>query len=842
MNILKLSNQNRTISNADISKESLKFAESLCSEASLKFGCCEASSLMLRIRSEESVKGETFDVSIEEGTEVVSLGSFTVYEEELTADKCYKDIEAYNAMYTILNADVIEWYNALKFPMTLKAFRDSFFNHLGIIQEEVVLVNDQMTVEKTIDASAIMGKGIITAICELNGCFGQIGKDNHFHYVFLGAEEKEISNSELILAEYEDFTTAYIDKLQIRQEENDIGVIYGTGTNCYVVQDNFLVYGKSSSELYEVAMNLFGVISNVSYSPCNIQMSANLNLNVGDAIRFPAKGTEIHSYVLERKIKGIQKLEDSIKAKGKQYQGETVKSVNDSIIQLKAKTNVLKRTIEEMSITITDKERGLESKIEQNTKSISSEVTRAKEEENKLSSRIEQTANSFAVEINNIQDQIDGNISTYNLDYVPTLYNYPAWEWTYNIPCNDTVQLRDDLEFEYKDEYYRKHARSVAFDTKTFMTYRFLKQEGADSWYWMEVADSEYSYVLQQISQLRMTDEEIELSVKELEEEIISEYITAKSVESIIAQTAKDIRLEVSKAYETKDSASGNYKSLNSKIELTSEQILQSVSATYETQNNSSSNFKKLESKITQTAESITSEVSKKYETKSNASSNYSSLNSKITQTAESIEAEVKRATSAEGNLSSRITQTAESIESEVKRAQGVENTLSSRITQNANSINLKVSKGSIISEINQTAESVTISAQKIDLNGLVNAPQLTSKFATVETLNAQNARLTNIESNYISADTVKANYMEVANWTSSGKIKADRIDVNEIASRFSTSTKMTAGEMYAVNLSCSALRWKTLLPVGVQNDISFHTESVSINGKSYLLLVGNYV
>lgn len=699
MNILKLSNQNRTISNEDISKESLTLAESLCSEASLKFGCCEASSLKLRIRSEESVKGETFEVSIqEEGTEVVSLGSFTVYEEELTADKCYKDIEAYNAMYTILNADVTQWYETLSFPMTLQAFRESFFNHVGVPQEEVVLPNDQMTVEKTIEASLIRGMGVITAICELNGCFGHVGRDDIFHYVFLGgADAKGISNSELILAEYEDFTTAYIDKVQIRQEENDVGLIFGSGSNCYVVQDNFLVYGKSSDELYEIASKIYGVISTVSYSPCNIQMSANLSLNVGDAIRFAAKGTEIQSYLLSRKIKGIQILNDTIQAKGKQYQGETVKSVHDSIIQLKGKTNVLKRTIEELSSTITDKESGLESKIEQNTQSISMEVTRAKEEESKLSSRIEQTAESFAVEINSIQNQMDGNISAYDVDHVPTLYNYPAWDWTYNIPCNDTVQLRDDLEFEYTDEYYRKHARSMAYDTQTFVTYRFLKKENLDEWYWLEVADSEYSFVLQQISQLRMTDEEIELSVKELEEEIISEYITAKSVESIIAQTARSIKLEVSETYETK----------------------------------------------------------------SNASNNYTQLSSRLTITSEKIETEVSRATKAENNLSSRITQTAESI-------------------------NLKVSKGSIISEINQTAEAVTISAQKIDLNGLVNAPQFTSKFATIETLNAQNARLTNIESNYISASTVRANYMEVANWTSAGKIKADKIDANEILARTS--------------------------------------------------------
>ena len=45
---------------------------------------------------------------------------------------------------------------------------------------------------------------------------------------------------------------------------------------------------------------------------------------------------------------------------------------------------------------------------------------------------------------------------------------------------------------------------------------------------------------------------------------------------------------------------------------------------------------------------------------------------------------------------------------------------LQSQITVNANSINSKVSKGSVVSEINQSAEGIKINANKIDLNGTV--------------------------------------------------------------------------------------------------------------------------
>ena len=742
-----------TYNNHSFEAENMELTERLCSGKVLRFGCCEASTLKIRfINRDMSIKDMKMDIYMDlKGEEVgqYPFGQYKVSSDKPTANRKYRDIVAYDAMHDIITADVAAWYNTIlpeedsKVP--LKQFRDSFFAHFGIEQEEVALVNDDMIITRTVAPVQLSGKTVITAICEINGCFGHIGRNGRFRYVFL-PELKEgtypAESMRYIKAEYEDFTTARITKLQIRQEEDDIGCTYGTGDNCYVVQDNFLLYGKSTEELTTIAGKMFSVIKNVWYRPAHVEARGNPCLEVGDAIRISTEHAEIYTYILKRTLKGIQALRDTYDAEGEQYQKQKVNSVREQIIQLKGKANTLQRTIEGTKSTITDVEKGLQSQITQNAGSITSEVKRATEAEGELSNRIQQTADSFAVEINSIQDQIDGNISTYNLDYVPTLDNYPAWDWAYNIPCNDTVQASDDLQLEYKDEYYRKHARSVAFDTKTFITYRFLKQEGTDKWHWMEVADSEYSYVLQQISQLRLTDEEIELSVKELEQEIINEYITAKSVESIIEQTAKDIKLEVSETYETKDNASGNYKSLNSKIELTSEQILQSVSATYETADNAGEKYSNLESRIEQTAESITSEVSKKYETKNAANKSYEYLSSKITQTAESITSEVSRAKSAEGSLSSKITQTAESITSEVKRATTAEGELSSRITQTAESISSKVSRGELISEINQSAEAIKISAQKIDLVGLVNANEFVSKYATIDNLNTVDAKI----------------------------------------------------------------------------------------------------
>lgn len=141
-------------------------------------------------------------------------------------------------------------------------------------------------------------------------------------------------------------------------------------------------------------------------------------------------------------------------------------------------------------------------------------------------------------------------------------------------------------------------------------------------------------------------------------------------------------------------------------------------------------------SRVTQTAEQLESLY---YKSGVNALGSNETLFSRITQNAEQIQSEVARASAAEGVMSSRITQTADAITMEVARATESEGNLSSRITQEANKIALVVSgdnvnAASIVAAINNAGSSVTIKADKIDIDGWLKA-----NYATVAGLYSQN-------------------------------------------------------------------------------------------------------
>lgn len=412
-----------TLTNAEYQTETMTITESICDEQELRFGCCNASSFEIKVLDTiENFKGKKMKVSslLAGQDEPYQLGEYKVYSDKPTADRLYKDIVAYDAMYDILNAEVSRWYNSLAFPMKLRQFRNSFCAYVGVEQEEITLVNDDIVIEKTIDPEELPGKTVIEAICEINGCFGHIGRNGKLRYVVLEqmieglypADElypaddlypadpmgtTEVSRNNYISCQYEDFIVQHIDKLQIRQEENDIGAIAGTGDNCYIIEDNFLVYGKSAADLQTIADNVLSVIGVVWYRPAQVEARGNPCLEVGDGILLHTTRETIYTYILQRTLKGIQALKDSYTAEGEEYRTGQVNGIMKSIIQLKGKSNVLTRTVEETKLELKDVNENLSAQISINAQQILTKVSK-----DNIVSEINQTAESIKIKAERI--------------------------------------------------------------------------------------------------------------------------------------------------------------------------------------------------------------------------------------------------------------------------------------------------------------------------------------------------------------------------------------------------------------------------------------------------------
>lgn len=453
------------ITNTELHQEKFELTESLCSEQELTFGSCEAAMIKFTVSNTFlPMKGRWMTVRMSLGghTDVpFQFGRYKVDSDTPTADRTCRDVVAYDALYDILNADVAAWYNTVfpshkeqqkdkdgktttvtvYDPVTMKQFRDSFFKYFGIEQADIDLINDNMSIEKTVavtpssetssdtEESSIIGesmsgKEVLSCICEINGCMGHMGRDGKFHYIYLEQEiqglyprndlypaddlfprdpkSTQIGKGFYVTATYEDYLVKTINKLQIREQKNDIGVIVGTGDNAYVIEDNFLVYGKGTKELKSIANNVLSKIRGIVYRPFTADCKGNPCLEVGDAVRLPTRYELIESYILKRTLKGIQALRDDLEADGEEYRTNGANGIQKSILKLKGKSNVLERTIEKTQSTITDVEKGLQSQITQTATEIRTEV---KNTTDGLSSRITQNASSITAEVKRAQGQ-----------------------------------------------------------------------------------------------------------------------------------------------------------------------------------------------------------------------------------------------------------------------------------------------------------------------------------------------------------------------------------------------------------------------------------------------------
>lgn len=93
---------------------------------------------------------------------------------------------------------------------------------------------------------------------------------------------------------------------------------------------------------------------------------------------------------------------------------------------------------------------------------------------NKTNATLEQFMSSTLGSIDDLQQQIDGSITTYYASGVPTLDNYPANEWAV--------------------EEYQHHVGNMYYDKDTGYAYRFFLD--GDTYKWVKIADSDVEEAL----------------------------------------------------------------------------------------------------------------------------------------------------------------------------------------------------------------------------------------------------------------------------------------------------------------------------------------------------------
>lgn len=404
-----------TIKGSDVLSEQMTLHESICEEEQLKFGGCNASSFELTVFNlNGGIKGyEIEPVLITNKTEI-PLGVFYVETIEKYAGKDYKKLTAYDKM-RYFDVDVKDWYDNLTFPISVKNFRDSLCEYVGVEQNEATLIADSIMLTKELDSlNGINGLSLMKQICEISGVFGRMDRYGKFDYLSLessmllpdddlypandlypsdgsGSSENSFNISTSLMYEHplvEDFFTSNIDGVIIVDSEG-AQVLTEYNQNPYYVQDNFVIIGQTHEKITALANALLSKISSISYRPINSsKIKGQPHVELGDFISGEVNGYGFEAYVFQRDLTGIKALRDAYICKGKEMLENDMNGVTAQLQRLNKTTKRVKT-----SVQVTEK--GLES-----------EVKRAKGVEGELSTRIEQTEKQIVLRVDSATGKI----------------------------------------------------------------------------------------------------------------------------------------------------------------------------------------------------------------------------------------------------------------------------------------------------------------------------------------------------------------------------------------------------------------------------------------------------
>ena len=472
------------LSNDDFVSNTFQLEQTLCEEEQLVYGSVGSACFSIQVlRTLKNFKGLRFTATLfaSEREYEVPLGTFTVTDDTLSDSRRFRTLKAYDDISIHANDDVSQWYQSLRFPMTLIDFRYSLFNHVGIIQESTKLVNDGMIVTRTVDVSetVLTFQTVLKAICEINGALGCITQYNNFRYVTPDIDNDALypaedlypaddlyprdyfniglfPNNNLFPSEeiypsdptspvvltvsgensiirqssyvYKDYRVLPIDKVVIKENNEDYGTIYGTGTNTYEIVGNFLTYANDDMET--LASQFFKIVNAVTYVPSKVTVLGLPWVELGDYIKIIGTTDGSILPLLHRTLTGVTALVDNFESKGTEYAKTQLNGVNASIQQTKSRTLKLVQSVKEVSSELTEEieratgeEEVLSSKIEQTVEQISLKVSKGEvsSELSVESGQVSIRGNRLVVDATNFSLTADGTLTARNGKFTGTV-------------------------------------------------------------------------------------------------------------------------------------------------------------------------------------------------------------------------------------------------------------------------------------------------------------------------------------------------------------------------------------------------------------------------------------
>ena len=317
------------------------------------------------------------------------VGVFYAEKPTRTKRNSYK-VTAYDNM-SKLDADFSGWLHAnqAQFPKTIWQLVQLACQRAGVaLASSSLPINGSYSVQ-AFYADDLTCRQIISWAAEAAGCYAHMNADGKLQFLTYTDKRRTAkitpdgaSNSTAYYADslsYEDYTVKAIEKVQIRQSDSDVGVIYPdstTATNTYAVQGNLLLTTGTEANLKSVAQNLYNVLKNVTYTPCKVSVPSSSGLACGQIVHVKdARGREFDTYLMSATISSGKASFESVGSASREsssaVNSQSYKNLTGKMLEIKTSVDGLEVKASDLTGKYTDLKAtvdGLSSEVKKDTK------------------------------------------------------------------------------------------------------------------------------------------------------------------------------------------------------------------------------------------------------------------------------------------------------------------------------------------------------------------------------------------------------------------------------------------------------------------------------------------
>ena len=317
------------------------------------------------------------------------VGVFYAEKPTRTKRNSYK-VTAYDTM-SKLDTDFSGWLHAnqAQFPKTIWQLVQLACQQAGVtLASSSLPINGSYSVQ-AFYADDLTCRQIISWAAEAAGCYAHMNADGKLQFLTYTDKRSAAkitpdgaSNSTAYYADslsYEDYTVKAIEKVQIRQSDSDVGVIYPdstTATNTYAVQGNLLLTTGTEANLKSVVQNLYNVLKNVTYTPCKVSVPSSSGLACGQIVHVKdARGREFDTYLMSATISSGKASFESVGSASREsssaVNSQSYKNLTGKMLEIKTSVDGLEVKASDLTGKYTDLKAtvdGLSSEVKKDTK------------------------------------------------------------------------------------------------------------------------------------------------------------------------------------------------------------------------------------------------------------------------------------------------------------------------------------------------------------------------------------------------------------------------------------------------------------------------------------------